>query len=99
MQAVLWGKDYVALDEIAVESAGTHAAVAITRGRHRKAYRYTDPNEDAAVAVVGPRATLLAVADGHNGWPATEAAIRSVVETFGDDPPPADVDDEPWIDI
>ena len=99
MQAVLWGKDYVALNEVAVEAVGASAAVAITRGRHRKAYRYTDPNEDAAVAVVGPRATLLAVADGHNGWPATEAAITAVIEVFGDDPPPADVSDERWIDL
>lgn len=99
MQAVLWGKDYVALNEVAVETVGPRAAVAISRGRHRKAYRYTDPNEDAAVAVVGPRATLLAVADGHNGWPATEAAINSIVQAFGDDPPPADVDDGRMIDI
>jgi serine/threonine protein phosphatase PrpC len=99
MQAVLWGKDHVALDEVAVQSAGPRAAIAITRGRHRKSYRYTDPNEDAAVAIVGPRATLLAVADGHNGWPATEAAIRCVVDAFGDDPPPADVDEERWIDV
>ncbi len=99
MQAVLWGKDYVALDEVAVESVGAKAAVAITRGRHRKAYAYTHPNEDAAVAVVGKRATLLAVADGHNGWPATEAVITTVVQTFGDDPPPADVSDDDWVGL
>ena len=85
MQTVLWGKDHVDLDQI---------AVAITRGRHRKAYAYTDPNEDAAVAVVGRRATLLAVADGHNGWAATEAAMTAVVSSIGDDPPPQLSDDE-----
>ena len=99
MQAVLWGKDHVALDELAVEAAGERAAVAITRGRHVKAYRYTDPNEDAAVAIVGPRATLLAVADGHNGWPATEAAITTIVDALGDDPPPANVADDDLIDL
>ena len=99
MQAVLWGKDHVALDEVAAQSLGSRAAVAITRGRHRKAYRYTDPNEDAAVAVVGPRATLLVVADGHNGWTATEAAVATVVDAFGADPPPADVDDEVLVDL
>ena len=98
MQAVLWGKDHVTLDEVAVEAVGSRAAVAISRGRHRKSYRYTDPNEDAAVAVVGPRATLLAVADGHNGWHATEAAMSSIVNAFGDDPPP-EVDDDTWIDL
>lgn len=99
MRAVLWGKDHVELDEVVVERLGARAAVAITRGRHRKPYRYTDPNEDAAAAVVGPRATLLAVADGHNGWPATEAAINTVVEGLGADPPPADLDDAALIDL
>lgn len=99
MQAVLWGKDHVALDTVAVEELGPRVAVALTRGRHRKAYRYTHPNEDAAVAVAGPRATLLAVADGHNGWPATEAAITTVVDALGQDPPPADVADADLVDL
>jgi serine/threonine protein phosphatase PrpC len=99
MQAVLWGKDHLELDEVATRAAGARSAVAITRGRHRKAYRYTDPNEDAAVAVVGPRATLLAVADGHNGWAATEAVISTVVDAFGADPPPADVPDQVMVDL
>lgn len=99
MQAVLWGKDHVDLDRVAVEELSADVAVAISRGRHRKAYAYTDPNEDAAVAVVGPRATLLAVADGHNGWPATEAAVRTVVDALGADPPPANLDDDTLIDL
>src|SRR5687767_4553728 len=44
MQAVLWGKDHLELGEIVTRSAGPRAAVSITRGRHRKAYAYTDPN-------------------------------------------------------
>ncbi len=99
MQAVLWGKDHVDLDEVVVRELGDGVAAAITRGRHAKSYRYTDPNEDAAVAVVGPRATLLAVADGHNGWPATEAAITTVVDTLGGDPPPADVPDNDLVEL
>ena len=99
MQAVLWGKDYVDLNHVEVEELTRDVAVAITRGRHRKAYRYTHPNEDAAVAVIGERATLLAVADGHNGWPATEAAITAIVEALGDDPPPADMDDDALIEL
>lgn len=99
MQALLWGKDYVDLGEVAVKPVGDRAAVALTRGRHKKSYQYTHPNEDAAVAVVGPRATLLAVADGHNGWPATEAAISTVVDAFGADPPPADVPDGDLVDL
>lgn len=99
MQAVLWGKDYVDLDHIEVEGLTDDVAVAITRGRHRKAYRYTHPNEDAAVATIGRRATLLAVADGHNGWPATEAAITTIVDALGDDPPPADLDDDALVEL
>lgn len=99
MQAVLWGKDYVDLDHIQVEELTADVAVAITRGRHRKAYRYTHPNEDAAVAIVGRRATLLAVADGHNGWPATEAAITTLVDALGDDPPPADLADDAVVEL
>lgn len=94
MQAVLWGKDHTEFDDVVCEPAGERAAVAITRGRHAKAYDYTDPNEDAAIAIAGPRATLLAVADGHNGWPATEAAISTIVDRLGDDPPPFVSDDE-----
>jgi serine/threonine protein phosphatase PrpC len=100
MQALLWGKDHVDLDKVVVKQLGPGVAAAITRGRHRKSYRYTDPNEDAAVAVVGPRATLLAVADGHNGWTATEAAMTTVVSTFGDDPPPpADIADDDLVEL
>jgi serine/threonine protein phosphatase PrpC len=99
MQAVLWGKDHVALDEVVAQSLGPRAAVAITRGRHRKAYRYTDPNEDAVVAVVGRRATLLVAADGHNGWTSTEAAVASVLDTLGADPPPADLDDDELLEV
>lgn len=98
MQAVLWGKDHVDLDRVAVEELSGDVAVAITRGRHRKPYRSTDPNEDAAVAVVGDRATLLAVADGHNGWAATEAAMTTVVDALADDPP-ADLADDALIEL
>jgi serine/threonine protein phosphatase PrpC len=99
MQEVLWGKDHLELGEVVTRSVGPRAAIAITRGRHKKVYAYTDPNEDAAVAVVGPRATLLAVADGHSGWPATEAVISTVVDALGMDPPPADVADDVLVDL
>lgn len=99
MQALLWGKDHVELGDLAVEELTPDVAVAITRGRHRKAYHHTDPNEDAAVAIVGARATLLAVADGHNGWASTEAAILAVVDALGSDPPPADVSDEDLVGL
>ncbi|MDQ3537348.1 MAG: protein phosphatase 2C domain-containing protein [Actinomycetota bacterium] len=92
MRAVLWGRDHTELGITAVEKVDGGVALALSRGRHRKAYAYTDPNEDAVATVVGPRATLLVLADGHNGWPATEAALQAVLDEFGDDPP-ADLTD------
>ncbi|CAN5586248.1 MAG: protein phosphatase 2C domain-containing protein [Actinomycetota bacterium] len=94
MRAVLWGRDHTELGITAVEKVDGGVALALSRGRHRKAYAYTDPNEDAVATVVGPRATVLVLADGHNGWPATEAAVQAVLDELGDDPPPADLTDD-----
>jgi len=94
MRAVLWGRDHTELGITAVEKVDGGVALALSRGRHLKAYAYTDPNEDAVATVVGPRATLLVLADGHNGWPATEAAVQAVLDDVGDDPPPADLTDD-----
>lgn len=99
MHAVLWGKDHVAPGDIIVESPAPGVAVGMTRGLHPKAWRYTDPNEDAVAVVVGRRATLMVVADGHNGWASTEAAMAAVLAAFGDDPPPADLSDEQLSEI
>lgn len=88
MRTVLWGPDHNELGEIAVEAVGPRAAVALTRGRFAKTYRYTDPNEDVAAVVVGAQATLLVCADGHNGSTAAVRAVEAVLEELGDDPPP-----------
>jgi len=96
MHARLWGTDHEELDEIASATAGDAAGLAITRGRFPKAYRYEDPNEDAVAVVAGPRATLLAVADGHNGATASHLAVEAVLDRLGDDPPDRLGDDE-WL--
>ena len=93
MRALLLGSDHTELGQVKVEAVGDHAALGLTRGRYRKSYRYVDPNEDVAAAVAGERATLLAVADAHNGVHAAEAAIEEVLSAWGADPPPADVTD------
>ncbi len=98
MRAVLWGRDHTELGITAVEKVDGGVALALSRGRHRKVYPYTDPNEDAVAAVVGPRATLLVLADGHNGWPATEAALQAVLDDLGDDPP-ADLNDDEMAEL
>ena len=39
----------------------------------------------------GPRATLLVVADAHNGAEAAEVAVVTLTDALGADPPPADL--------
>lgn len=92
--ALLLGREHVDLARIATEAVGAGAAVALSKGRFEKVYHHVDPNEDCAAAVAGPRATLLAVADGHNGDIASEVAVSTVLEFWGYDPPPANLDDD-----
>jgi len=92
--ALLLGREHVDLAQIATEAVGANAAVALSKGRFAKVYHHIDPNEDCAAAVAGRRATLLAVADGHNGDIASEVAVSAVLEFWGYDPPAADLDDE-----
>ncbi len=92
----LWGTDHEELDEVASLSIGARAALAITRGRFKKSYRYEDPNEDMVAVVVGARATLLVCADGHNGSTAPTVAVHEVLAAFGADPPAA-LDDGEWL--
>ena len=72
--ALLRGRDHVELRSVAAEAEGP-AALALSRGGAAKAYAYTDPNEDAALFATGPGGTLLAVADGHDGFAASELAL------------------------
>lgn len=93
MRALLLGSDHTELGQVKVAAVGERSALGLTRGRFKKSYRYVDPNEDVAAAVVGPRATLLVVADAHNGVHAGETAVEEVLAAWGADPPPADVGD------
>jgi len=95
---VLWGTDHEELDVVATLALGPRTALANTRGRYPKGYRYEDPNEDTVAAVVGPRATLLVCADGHNGATAPNVAVQEVLDAFGADPPPA-LDDAGWLEL
>jgi serine/threonine protein phosphatase PrpC len=72
--ALLRGRDHAELGGIAAEAEGA-AALAISRGGALKTYAYTDPNEDAALFASGPGGTLLAVADAHDGFAASELAL------------------------
>lgn len=92
----LWGTDHEELDRPASLAVGSRAAIAITRGRYPKAYRYEDANEDMVAAVAGPQATLLVCADGHNGAMAPRVATDEVLDALGSDPPPS-LDDGEWL--
>ena len=94
----LRGRNHPALGEVVVEALSPAVAVGLTRGGRDKRYAYTDPNEDVVAAVAGERTTLVAVADGHNGRDASEAAVEVVLEMLGD-PPPDGVADDELIDL
>ncbi len=96
MAGVLLGTDHEELDRPASLAVGPRTAIAITRGRYPKTYRYEDANEDMVAAVAGPRATLLVCADGHNGATAPAVATEEVLDAVGADPPPSLADDE-WL--
>ncbi|MGH3114524.1 MAG: PP2C family protein-serine/threonine phosphatase [Gaiellaceae bacterium] len=99
MQAVLWGREHAQLGEVAIQAVSDDVACGLTRGQRRKAYPYVEPNEDTVAALVGSQATLLAVADGHNGFEAAEAAMRTVLDRLGGELPPADLADGDLVDL
>lgn len=96
--AALWGTDHEELDQIATAAVGGKAAIANSRGRYPKAYRFEDPNEDSVAAVAGARSTLIVCADGHNGALAPNLSVREVLDAFGSDPP-AELGDGEWLDV
>jgi serine/threonine protein phosphatase PrpC len=91
---VLLGRDHERPAAVATRAVADDAAVGLARGWRPKPYAYVDPNEDAAGCVVGRRARLLVVADGHNGRQASHAAVGAVMDLLGGDPPPADLADD-----
>ena len=78
----LLGRDYVKFGHVAIEAV-PGGAIGITRGRHPKAYPYTDPNEDAALIAVGEEWSLQVMADGHNGLDASHAAVEAIHNSVG----------------
>jgi serine/threonine protein phosphatase PrpC len=72
--ALLRGREHTEIGEVAVE-AEERAAVALSRGGASKVYPHRDPNEDAAVFALGPGGVVLAVADAHDGFAASEVAL------------------------
>lgn|GEM_PF-673906 len=82
MRAVwLRGRDHSELGAIET-CAEDVAALALSIGGAKKVYAHTDPNEDGALFALGAGGTLLAVADGHGGVDASEAALACVLESL-----------------
>ena len=79
--ALLRGRDHTRLGITAAVAEG-RAAIAISRGGAPKAYRYRDPNEDAALFAQGEGGILLAVADGHGGCDAAEIVADKLLASF-----------------
>lgn len=77
--AILRGREHHHLGAVDVVSEGP-AAAAISRGGAPKAYAHTDPNEDAAAFALGPAGRLVAVADGHRGFEASEVVLEHLLE-------------------
>lgn len=78
MSQALYGRDHQELDELVDAALDDQVGLALTRGRFRKGYAHVDPNEDAVLAVRGPRGVLLVVADGHGGIEASHAAVEAI---------------------
>ncbi len=55
------------------------AAIAISMGGAEKRYSHTDPNEDVVFFATGGAGSLIAVADGHNGFEASEVALEHLL--------------------
>lgn len=91
----LWGADHPELGRVTVEALTPSSAVALSAGRLPKPYAHLDANEDAVLAAQGPAGTLLAVADGHSGFDAAQAAIAAIQQRVdvlvGRDSDPTDV--------
>ncbi len=85
-EAVLWGEDHVEYGEYGIEALGQDVALGISRGALPKPYWALDPNEDAVTAAIGREATLIACADGHNGFDSVRPAIESVRKSIGEPP-------------
>lgn len=71
------GREVTVLGQVLVETVGSSVALALSPGRFPKRTRTVDANEDAVLAATTGDRALLAVADGHLGATAAEAAIAA----------------------
>lgn len=80
--ALLRGREHLEIGAIDAVAEGP-AAIAISMGGAKKTYAHTDPNEDGALFAVGEAGILLAVADGHRGFEASEVVLEHLLSHPG----------------
>ena len=78
LSGLLLGEDYPELEQIRVREFAPNVAIGISRGRFPKGYPHVDANEDAVYAATDGTTTVLAVADGHNGFDAARSAMMAI---------------------
>jgi serine/threonine protein phosphatase PrpC len=76
--ALLRGREHLEVGAIDAVAEGP-VAIAISMGGAKKAYAHTDPNEDAAFFSSGSAGILVAVADGHGGFEASEVVLEHLL--------------------
>jgi serine/threonine protein phosphatase PrpC len=76
--ALLRGREHLEVGATDAVSEGP-AAIAISMGGAKKTYIHTDPNEDSLLFAVGSAGILVAVADGHRGFEASEVVLEHLL--------------------
>lgn len=76
--ALLRGREHLEIGATDAVAEGP-AAIAISMGGAKKTYVHTDPNEDAVLFAVGSVGTLVALADGHRGFEASEVVLEHLL--------------------
>jgi serine/threonine protein phosphatase PrpC len=95
---VLRGRDHPTLGQHVIVDIERSLALAMSAGA-QSGDATIGRNEDVGAIVVGPRASLLVVADGHFGCEASELAVEFVLTALSADPPPADISDEELVTV
>lgn len=80
--ALLRGREHLEIGAIDAVAEGP-VAIAISMGGAKKSYAHTDPNEDAVFFSVGNAGILVAVADGHGGFEASEVVLEHLLSHPG----------------
>lgn len=93
------GREHTALGEVATSTLPGRVALGITRGLHRKRWRYLDPNEDTVAARVASASTLLVVADAHNGHTAADVAVTYLLDHIHQDAALSDLDQTRLVEL